>query len=245
MPHENTLQEFLSVADADRAERTLAKLARHNLCDWGLTGGIAIDFHLLRLGRRPPIRVLNDLDFVARSFDCIPESLARDFLFRHVHASDSPGKMILQLVDMDCALRIDVFQANGATMDRTRCLDLPSGRIQLASIEDLAARAARLALDISEGIPTSAKHANDFLRLAELVHPPQVEKAWQDHRKPHHPATFAEASGSLKKLIPAHPELLIAPPYSRDTKQSCPRCASTSAFSLADPETIMASLGYC
>lgn len=58
---------------------------------------------------------MNDIDFVTDSFDCIPESLADDFLFRHVHPFDPPGKTILQFIDAESALRVDVFRACGAT----------------------------------------------------------------------------------------------------------------------------------
>jgi hypothetical protein len=53
-----------------------------------LVGGLAVEFHCLRGGHAPSIRHLNDIDFVAPAFDCIPETLAREFLFRHVHPFD-------------------------------------------------------------------------------------------------------------------------------------------------------------
>lgn len=73
-------------------------------------------------------RPLNDIDLVAAAFDCAPETLARDSLFRHVHPLDAPGKTILQLVDVETALRIDLFQAYGAIMTRARPLRLQSGQ---------------------------------------------------------------------------------------------------------------------
>lgn len=249
LSHENIarymLQRFLSVADADRALHALRKLARQDIWQWALTGGFAVEIHRLRLGRQPSIRALNDLDFIASAFACIPETLAGDFLFRHIHPSDPPGKTILQFIDPDSALRIDVFRAYGATMSRTSRLHLPSGTIQLISLEDLVARAARLTLDIAEGVPVPSKHARDFLHLIELVDPPEVETAWQDHRKPKHPVTFEETNSSLQDLIPAHPELLITSDYSNDTGKVCPRCAPTAPFHLADPNVILTLLGYC
>jgi hypothetical protein len=239
------LQRFLSVADAERALRVFGKLARHDIGRWALTGGIAVEIHLLRLGRQPSIRVLNDLDFIADSFDCIPETLTADFVFRHIHSLDPPGKTMLQFIDPDNATRIDVFRAYGATMSRAFRLDLPSGAIRVISLEDLVARTARLTLDIAEGVAVPSKHASDFLRLTELVDPSQVEIAWQDHRKPKHPATFAESNNLLQHLILTRPQLLITPHYSHDTKKLCPRCEPTAAFRLADPNLIIALLGYC
>jgi len=57
-----------------------------------LTGGVAIELHILRLGGKPIILRLNDLDFVAASFDSIPEAIGSELLLRHVHPHDPPGK---------------------------------------------------------------------------------------------------------------------------------------------------------
>ena len=213
------------------------KLARHDIRPWAVTGGLAIEIHHLRLGLECSIRSLNDLDFITRSFDCIPETLAADFLFRHVHPSDPPGKTMLQFIDPDSALRIDVFRAYGATMDRTSRLDFASATVQLISLEDLVAREARLTLDLAQRIPVPSKHARDFLRLVELVDPADVETAWQDHRKPKHPITFGETNHLLQDLIPAHPKLLITPHYSNDREKVCTRCSPTATFRLADPRS--------
>src|SRR5207244_3791341 len=98
----------LSVADADRALHTFCKLARHEIGQWAVTGGFAIEIHHWRLARQCSIRSLNDIDFIARSFECIPQTLADDFLFRHIHPLDPPGKTMMQLIDPERALRIDV-----------------------------------------------------------------------------------------------------------------------------------------
>src|SRR6185437_14715298 len=189
-------------------------------------------------------RALNDIDFVTDSFDCIPESLADDFLFGHVHPFDPPGKTILQFIDPETALRVDVFRAYGATMDRASKLALPSGTLQLLSMEDLAARTARLVFDLANEVPTPSKHATDFLRLAALVDPDNVETAWLDHRKPEHPLSFNETNRLLQHLIPARQNLLITPSYAKDAGEVCPRCRSTSAFRLADPKVILSLIRY-
>jgi len=50
------------------------------------------------------VRALNDIDFIAESFDHIPASLASDFLFRHIHPFDPPGRTMLQFIDAESAL---------------------------------------------------------------------------------------------------------------------------------------------
>jgi hypothetical protein len=212
---------------------------------WALTGGVAIEIHGLRLGCDAGIRALNDLDFIADSFAGIPDTLSGDFLFRHIHPSDPPGKTMLQAIDADTALRIDVFRAYGATMKRTSLLDFPGGPIQLVSPEDLVARTARLALDLAEGAFVPTKHAVDFTRLVVLVDSSKVENIWPDHRRPQHPASFAETVRILRNLIPARQDLLITPDYSKDATEICGRCAQTAAFRLADPNVVLSLLEYC
>ncbi len=217
------------------------KFARHDLRRWALTGGVATEIHHWLRGHRPPPRPRNDIDFVADSFADIPDTLANSFLFRHVHPEDPPGKTLLQLVDPETALRVDVFRTCGDTMRRTS----EFGPFRLIAIEDLLARTARLSLDLAEGLPVPAKHARDFERLSRLIEPAEVEAAWQTHRKPAHPSTFAEAGRLLQALIRARGDLLIAPRYSQDPEALCPRCRPIGAFRAADPRAVLSLLGYC
>jgi hypothetical protein len=238
-------QCFLSIGDSTRAFNTLRKLALHDASRWVLVGGLAVEFHCLRAGPSHSIRHLNDIDFVAPAFECIPETLARDFLFRHVHPFDPPGKTIMQLVDADTSLRVDVFRADGGIMSRAISVDGPSGPLRVVSVEDVVAHETRLLLDLDAGVPVAAKHADDYLRLAELVKSSNMETAWQDHRKPTHPMRFGEADTLLKGLIATRRNLLIGLEYSKDTAEICPRCVRTSPFQLADPNVVLSLLGYC
>jgi hypothetical protein len=239
------MQRFLSIGDSTRAFNTLRKLALHKVSRWVLVGGLAVEFHCLRVGHSHAIRHLNDIDFVAPAFECIPETLARDFLFRHVHPFDAPGKTMMQLVDVDTSLRVDVFRADGGIMSRTISVDVPSGPLRVISVEDVVAHEARLLLDLDASVPVPAMHADDYLRLAELVKSSNMETAWQDHRKPTHPMTFGETNTLLKELIATRGNLLISPEYSKDTAQICSRCVRTSPFQLADPSVVLSLLGYC
>ncbi len=226
-------------------ERIMRKLARHDIRKWALTGGLAYEMHGRSLGLDRRVRQLNDLDFVTAEFRYIPETLSRDFLFRHVHPFAPPGQTMLQLVDRDPALRIDVFRACGETMSRAVPMEFPHGPMQVVSLEDLLARAARLLLDLAERIPVASKHARDYLDFVGLTDPVRMETAWRDHRKPAHPVTFRETNGILQDLIPASASLLIIPKYSQNPNEACPRCAAIRAFPLADPNIVLLLLGYC
>jgi hypothetical protein len=103
------MHRFLTIGDSTRAFNTFRKLALHEISRWVLVGGLAVEFRCLRVGHSPGIRHLSDIDFVSPAFECIPETLARDFLFRHVHPLDPPGKTIMQLIDADSSLRVDVL----------------------------------------------------------------------------------------------------------------------------------------
>jgi hypothetical protein len=246
MLHPAMMREFLSAGDVERAMRTLEKLAKHNISGWALTGGLATELHFVLRGRGPLLRELNDIDFVADSFEAIPKSLADDFWFRHIHPADPPGKTMVQMVDAENRLRVDVFRAFGETMRRTSVLkELLPVPVQLISLEDLLARSARLALDLSGGVATPAKYARDFVRLSELAKADDVETAWQDQRKKTDPASFAEASKVLHTLIPASAALLVTKEYSRDTNERCQRCKEEPQFVLAEPEAVLSLLGYC
>jgi hypothetical protein len=188
---------------------------------------------------------LNDIDFVAPAFECIPETLARDFLFRHVHPFDPPGKTMMQLVDADTSLRVDVFRADGGIMSRAILVEFPSGPLRVISVEDVVAHDARLLLDLAACVPVPAKHADDYLRLAELVKSSNMETAWQGHRKPTHPMTFGEANTLVNRLITTRRDLLITPDYSKDAAEICRRCVPTPLFQLADPKVVLSLLGYC
>jgi hypothetical protein len=241
---ESEIQRFLSIDDARRALHTLRKLALHELSRWALVGGLAVEFHCLRAEHCPAIRHLSDIDFIAPAFGCIPETLARDFLFRHVHPFDPPGKTIVQLINAETSLRVDVFRAYGGILSRATSIDFPSGPLRVISVEDVVAREARLLLDLDANVPVPTKHAADYLRLAEFVKSSNMETAWQDHRKPNHPMTFGDTDTLVKQLIATRPNLLIIPNYSNDTAEICPRCVPTPPFQLADPEVVLSLLGY-
>src|SRR5262250_544379 len=106
------LYKVLSGADADRVVCTLRKLSRHCTRHWVLTGGLAVEVHRLQRGRTASARKLGDIDFITETFDRVPESLADDFMFRHIHPFDPPGKTLLQAVDAESAVRIDVFRTS-------------------------------------------------------------------------------------------------------------------------------------
>lgn len=225
---------FLGPADAARAQRTLRKLARHDISEWALTGGLALEFHLIQRHRKPFGRLLNDIDFIAASFNDISGSLGGELLLRHVHPDDPPGKMMLQAVDPETAVRVDVFRAYGLEMDRAIQSEIAGLPFKMASLRDLIARHARLNWDLVTGHPVAPKFARDFLRIVDLLPAGAVQDTWLEHRKPSSPSSFVEVSTRLKETIENNPDLLIPTSYSADVHEICPRCHARDMFQLAD-----------
>jgi len=236
---------FLSVTDASRLAVTLRRLSRHDISGWALTGGIAIELHIQRCGGAVGLRLLHDVDFVADSFERIPASLGDELLMRHVHPHDLPGKTMLQGVDPKTSVRVDVFRAYGLEIERVSLIELAGVVLGMVSLQDILARHARLNWDFVEGKRVAAKYARDFLRLVELVATNEMEKIWQEHRKPQSPESFAATVGELRRLIGLRSDLLVGPTYSTDADEVCPRCHETETLRLADAREIVSHLGYC
>jgi hypothetical protein len=239
------LDAFLSPADTRRADRALAGLRRHDVSSLVLTGGLAVELHLELLRGPAEARRLNDIDLLVDSFSEIPATLSADFLLRHVHPGDPPGKTLLQCVDPQSAVRVDLFRACGGEISRAQAIEVNGKVLRVVALEDLVARSARLCLDLAGEIPVPAKHTRDFVRMLPLVFPGAVEAVWPEHRKPDHPGTFAEVAALLSDLIPLRKDLQIDPLFSQDADATCPRCRPTPEFPLADPHRILRMLGYC
>jgi hypothetical protein len=238
------LDKFLNSADAGRVANVLGKLHNHDISRWEVTGGFAIELHLLRGGGRPRLRPLHDIDFLVPSFDRIPETLGEGFLFRHIHPHDPPAKTLLQAVDADMALRVDVFRAYGFEMNRLSSIELEGFPLRLVSPQDLAARHARLCWDLVDGREVHPKYVQDFLRLMEVVTAEDIEDLWQEHRKSHFPENFSEALVELQRVIVSRPDLLVTWDYSTNANDVCLRCQETKTLRLATGTQIYSILGY-
>lgn len=225
--------------------RTLRKLASHNIAHFALTGGLAVETHLLLAGRPPLARHLNDLDFIVPAFEDIPRTLAQGFLLRHVHPDDPPGKNLLQCIDPGTKLRIDVFRAYGSEMKRLVRVEIAGISVRMVSLGDMVARHARLSWDLVDGKAVASKFARDFLRMAEVIEYDEVQDIWPDHRKSQMPPSFTDAVARLREVIQSRPDLLVDPGYSTDSHEVCDRCKDLADFPLAGGGQMLSILGYC
>src|SRR5262249_44164207 len=155
----------------------------------------ALEAKLIQPGDPARYRELNDLDIVIESFDSIPNAMADSgLLFRHIHPKATEGKLLVQLVDPDDALRIDVFRSFGATLRRSKRSQCGAGDIGVVSVEDLAARLASLLLGLGGGSTVPAKHAEDFECVVHLLDPRKIESVWPEYRKQTDPLKFSDAA---------------------------------------------------
>lgn len=239
------LTAILLGTDAERAKLTIARLLRNDLAQLVLTGGLAIELHRLDRGLAAQPRRLNDIDFLADTLEAIPKGLAGTMIFRHVHPHDPPGKTLLQAVDLETAVRVDVFRACGNSIARATSIEIEGSELRMISVEDLTARIARLCMDLAHDMPIPAKHAHDFLRVLPLVEIDVMGTVWQEHRRLSHPVSFAETAILLSNLIDTRKDLQILSRHSRDANEHCSRCEATAAFPLADARRVLSLLGYC
>ncbi len=235
------LDLFLERPDAERVLNTLRKLNDCGL-DYAVTGGIALEPALgSQFGRRRPF---NDIDLVVSNFNILPSSLGLRFLISHVHPGRPTGKLAIQLVDQEQRVRIDVFSACGATMERVRLATIGNMSVTVVAVEDLACRFASEMMCYSRGDLVPPKCADDHSRAKQIVDKNLVEKAWQDQRREIDPQTYAEASVQIDEALKMGSGSLAKPIYSTDTETACPHCHDSEQFRVATSEEIIAILGY-
>jgi hypothetical protein len=228
--------------DAQRASDVAERLLADGF-PGALTGSLAAEAQLRVHGRPIDRRALNDLDFVVEGFNAIPGSLADRFLIHHIHPHALEGKLLLQLVDRERALRVDLFRAFGTTLTRARALDEQTGRLLVLAVDDLVARStAYVCGRLRQGRPIDVKHVRAFTRLAGLGEPPRLADAWQGHRQDV-PGTLEEATQQANALLVRSPDLVVRETYSA-VVIACDQCRDSGPFRRAAPDVVVGILGY-
>lgn len=163
----------------------------------------------------------------------------------HVHSDAPPGKLLLQLVNPNDAVRVDVFGAVGETLARMRSGTVGDREVRFVAPEDAAARLARTLMALERNEPVPRKFAADFRALVDAVDASQVQSAWRDHRNVDDPGSFDEACNRIALALALHGELLVEPVLSTDIDAVCQRCKIVEHFPLASRQRILRILGYC
>jgi hypothetical protein len=236
------IDDFLSPLDAGRVQRIFAKLNASGLTDYAVTGGLALETVLGHLAGQQ--RPLNDIDLVVSGIDAIPPLLGKTFLVRHAHPNRRQGKLLIQFVDAEDAVRFDIFSACGATLARSRSAQIGSIAVKIVTIEDMASRIASEMMDFVRGEAIPSKCAADYSRVVGAVDPVLVETAWQEQRRTIDPDTFAEARSLIDNGLQIGSGRLFEHVYSDNVSAVCMHCEDREPFRLAKPETIVSALGY-
>lgn len=231
----------LSAGDASRVERVFARFERLGFRDHVVVGGLALEAALWPRDRR--CRPLNDIDVVTSCFEALPASLGERFLVRHVHRDRPRGKLMVQLVCPEDAVRIDVFGACGAILSRAWPGTIDARRVRVAALEDMASRIVSELMNMVRSETVHAKVVQDDRRLATAVDPAAVEVAWSEQRRAGDPESFTTACRMI--------EVILGDAGHRFTKSTsvaagadCPHCRRVDPFTLANPDRMEALLGY-
>ena len=185
-----------------------------------MTGGVAIQIGLARLGRAGTRDTIADLDMVATAVDAISPSVAETFLVSHYH-SVRPGvpKFMVQLVDPVTRIRVDIFPDLVGSIARSAVVGVGANEIRLLSLEDILEHKVHTLSTASAARPVDPKHADDARALGELFQRPV-------------PAIDRDA--------------LVEDVYGLDEYVLCQRCvlSSSDGFPLAPKDEICRLLGW-
>lgn len=209
---------------------------------FAITGGLALRLRLSEAGIHVPRRELKDLDVVVKTWSALPTQLADVFLINHAHPAAPEGKLLLQLVSEEHALRVDVFRQYGHTLERAAFAS--RGRDYLIlSVEDLRARiTAHVCRSLGRGLALDIKFKEALQLLATVGDPHRLKAAWMDHCEGES-GTLPQANAIAHELIRTNPALIVVEEYGTGT-EPCPKCEPQEAFPLAASQYIASILGF-
>jgi len=200
----------------------LERLTPHlRMDDVALTGGAAIDLHLVQRGRRRSRAAIADLDLIASSIDVVAPRITEVCLVSHYHvAGPDVPKFMVQLVDPEARLRVDIFPDLAGSIARARTMTIGAIAVNVLTPDDILEHKLQTLSRASAARPVDPKHARDAKLLGELLGRPVPDVA---------------------------PGALVEDVYAGAAEEeSCARCAASrcARFALAPKATIFALLGW-
>ena len=208
-------------AEMERLSACLARLLPNLRQDEvAITGGVAIQMGMARLGREGMRKTITDLDMVVSALESVLPSSADTFLVSHYH-SVRPGvpKFMVQLVDPVTRIRIDIFPDLVRSLERSRAVEVGPFQVRSLTLEDILDHKLLTISKASPASPVDPKHADDASALGEL----------------------------LQRPVPViRPDSLAKDVYGLDVGEICQRCvlSSSDGFPLASKDEIFRLLGY-
>ncbi len=207
--------------DFEAVGRCLARLQPHLRPQaTALTGGVAVQLHLLRAGRPGRRLRFNDIDLVALEPSAVLPSIAAEFLISHYHVPHAGyAKFLIQVADPVTRLRVDVFGRSPGTSFDTEPVTVGEIGTAILPARHILREKLRLLDAASPEHPVDPKHYQDAVQLADLL-------------------------GDARPSV--NPRLLVHDRYEMNLNARCPRCQASarSAFPLASKQSIFDILGY-
>jgi len=245
-----TTYDLLKHLPSEAGERLAETLRR--TCDGAIApvlivGSIALRYHLNRHGCAPLHRPLHDLDLAVSDVESLPPVEGEALLVSHYHpdsATSGTGRLLLQLVDPETALRIDIFHALPGAFHRASPLGHCSPHIFVACIEDVLVRSILVLGAQIESGSVEFKHVETIQRLSDIVKMEKADQLWATIDQGVWPGSIREAIEHAGSVLQDHPSLYGVLQYGRLDDPPCDQCLWTDRYPLAEKHRIFEILGY-
>lgn len=234
--------------DKKRIEGHLQKLLPHlDVSKITVVGGIAIRYHLSRLGVPFEERPCNDIDLVSTDLKAIKSSAAKDFHISHYHPNKKGFYVVL--VDENTKTKADIFSEEQYSVQKRDTVNFSGHKVGIRSLEDQLATSL---LELSRALKghTVYKQNLDFVKLMMTV--ADMDKTTKFIRaKPgseHDTEDRNISATQLFELIVKH--LSKSPKQLKDKLDKkrepyvCKECIAEKNFPITSMEKIYETLGY-
>jgi hypothetical protein len=212
--------DAFSPSETERVAACLARLMPHlRVDDVAITGGVAIQFGMVDLGREGSRDTIKDLDLVAGSVDAVAPGVAEVFLVSHYHVVQ-PGvpKFMVQLADPATRIRVDIFPDLVGSLARAKLANIGTQSAKMLALEDIFEHKLLTLSNASPTNPVDPKHARDARALGTL----------------------------LDRVVPAVPDDSLVEDVYGTSDGFCRRCELSKSphFPLAPKDRIFSLLGW-
>jgi hypothetical protein len=243
---ESFLSEIFTTQDESfRCLHALTKFARQTSEPFLVTGGLAIQWHLLRHGLHIERRPFNDIDIVIHDPSRPPSSLTQQFLLAHYHPFRRRGKILMQLADEASRSRIDLLTPYSLSItDRAQPVAIAGKNCGIVATVDLTARLLCILFQVVDGKTVDPKYYESFKRLASITDMEGVATIWREYKDEWHPEDVFAAVTKVHEAVGTNGHLLQPDVYSQAITEVCQRCHSSEAFPLAPAAKIHQFWGY-
>lgn len=241
--NKNQLITGFSANDATRVKAHLIKLLPYIDTDkLAIVGGLAIRYHLTRVGMRYPIRPFNDLDLMVKEASAVSPKVSKDFLIYHYHPPKG-GSFYIVLVDPVSKTKVDIFDWN-PPMEESVTVRFNGYKLKMRSAEDQLVKTVIDIQRISKEQKVNPKQFEDTKLLMQVVDNKKTDKIWMKRKFPYYPNSINEAINKANKIAMQHSEWLLKDPFKRIKPYRCKACRNANGFKITPMKKIYNILGY-